>query len=90
MLEDVVERGCVKYTPLTAWFKIDREDPAARTVLYQDFPKKYWFVKKYHEWRVRVRHAPAIGRMYFAYPSQGERFYLRMLLTLLEHSLLKT
>ena len=33
-LHDVVERGRIKHTPLTAWFEMNREDPAARTVLY--------------------------------------------------------
>jgi hypothetical protein len=81
-LDDVIARGAAKDTPLTAWFKKNREDPTARTVLYQDFPKHYWYVKNDHEWRARAgRHPPAIGRMYFASPSQGERFYLRLLLT---------
>ena len=82
ILDEVVERGHVRHTALTAWFKKNQEDAAARTVLYQDFPKKYWYVKKTHEWKARTgRHPPAIGRMYFASPAQGERFYLRLLLT---------
>ncbi|KAK2464092.1 hypothetical protein APHAL10511_003894 [Amanita phalloides] len=82
MLDEVVERGRVKHTALTAWFEINEVDPAAGTILYQDFPKKYWYDKTAHAWKARVgKHPPAIGRMYFASPSPGERFYLRMLLT---------
>jgi len=79
---DVIERGNSRHTPLTAWFQKNRVDPAARTTLYQDFPKKYWYVKRSQEWRARTgRNPPAIGRMYFASPASGERFYLRLLLT---------
>jgi hypothetical protein len=79
---DVIERGSSRHTALTAWFKKNQVDPTARTVLYQDFPRKYWYVKKDREWRARTgRNPPAIGRMYFASPASGERFYLRLLLT---------
>jgi hypothetical protein len=43
---DVIERGSSRHTALTAWFKKNQDDPDARTVLYQDFPRKYWYVKK--------------------------------------------
>jgi len=53
----------------------------AKDILYQDFPKKFSFDKKTKTWKERTRSAPAIGRMYFASPAQGECFYLRLLLT---------
>ena len=31
-----------------------------------------------------MRGQPAVGRLYFASPAQGERFYLRMLLTVIK------
>ena len=82
-LDDVVERGEQRHTALTAWFLKNRDgnDLEARTILYQDFPKKYSYIKRTKRWEKHTRSAPAIGRMYFAAPNQGERFYLRLLLT---------
>lgn len=77
---DVLERGAAKETPLTAWFNINRTNEAARNTTYQDFPKTWVYDGKKKVWKVRKR-GYAIGRMYFASPVQGERFYLRLLLT---------
>jgi hypothetical protein len=52
----------------------------ANDVLYQDFPSKFVYDKKAHKWKPRQR-GFAIGRMYYAQPTAGERFYLRLLLT---------
>ena len=77
---DVVERGATKETHLTAWFKINQSNPEARNTTYQNFPKTWVFDSKTKLWKPRQR-GQAIGRMYFASPSSGERFYLRLLLT---------
>ena len=77
---DVVERGATKDTPLTAWFKINQTNPQARETTYQNFPKTWVYNKTDKVWRPRQQ-GKAIGRMYFASPSSGERFYLRLLLT---------
>jgi len=79
-LNDVLERGATKETPLTAWFKINQSNPEARTTTYQNFPRSWTYDKKKKCWKPRQR-GHAIGRMYFASPSSGERFYLRLLLT---------
>ena len=80
-VDEVLGRGALKKTPLTEWFKANETYPDARNTAYQDFPKKWVYVKEAKKWKPRERGPPAIGRMYFASPSQGERFYLRMLLT---------
>lgn len=77
---DVLERGANKETELTAWFKINQSNPAARNTTYQNFPKTWVYDKKKKVWSPRQKNK-AIGRMYFASPSSGERFYLRLLLT---------
>lgn len=79
-VDDVMERGATKETPLTAWFKINQSNPQARNTTYQNFPKTWVYDKKVKVWKPRQR-GQAIGRMYFASPSSGERFYLRLLLT---------
>jgi len=50
-------------------------------LLYQDYPSKNVWNVKGHKWTARTRKGFAIGRMYHAYPTSGERFYLRLLLT---------
>ena len=79
-VDDVMERGATKETPLTAWFKINQSNPQARNTTYQNFPKTWVFDPKIKVWKPRQQ-GQAIGRMYFASPSSGERFYLRLLLT---------
>jgi hypothetical protein len=80
-IDEVLGRETLKKTPLTAWFEANQAYPEACNTAYQDFPKKWVYVKKTKKWKPRERGPPAIGRMYFASPAQGERFYLRLLLT---------
>ena len=80
-VDEVLGRETLKKTPLTEWFKSNETYPEARNTAYQDFPKKWVYDKKVKKWHPRKCGAPAIGRMYFASPAQGEQFYLRMLLT---------
>ena len=79
-VNDVLDRASGN-TELTAWFDANRQYPDAHNTLYQDFPWTWVYVKKTKKWKPRERGAGAIGRMYFASPSQGERFYIRLLLT---------
>jgi hypothetical protein len=65
---------------LTAYFKANAELPEAPNYLYQDFPAHFTYLKQTKNWKIRKK-GHAIGRMYFASPSAGERYYLRMLLT---------
>ena len=83
-INEVVERGASKVTRLTAWFEANRKYEAARTVTYQEAPKSWVYNDKKKQWAPRQRGPPAIGRMWFVSPSQGERFYLRMLLTVVK------
>ena len=79
-VQAVVEQQGNKDTTLTAYFKANAEYPAARQLLYQDFPSKFVWKKNVRKWQPRRKHGFAIGRMYYAHPSSGERFYLRTLL----------
>jgi len=83
--EDIVTEHEARSTTLTGWFK---ENAAAvegddnLLLLYQDYPSmNVWITKGDHRWSKRTRDGFAIGRMYHAYPTSGERFYLRLLLT---------
>ena len=65
---------------LTAFFQYNADHHESRTLLYQDFPAKYVFNKKTKVWEPRKR-GFAIGRIYHCSPLAGERFYIRLLLT---------
>src|SRR5205814_5247787 len=55
-----------------------------RELLYQEFPIHMVWDLKHHRWNRRKRGVGnTIGRMYFVGPTGGERFYLRMLLTII-------
>ena len=78
-VQDVVQQQGNKDTILTAYFKANVEYSAARQLLYQDFPSKFVWKDELKKWQPRQK-GFAIGRMYYAHPGSGERFYLRTLL----------
>ena len=80
-LQDVVERTADKDTTLTGWFKFNAQNVHFRHLLYQDFPSKLVWNKGESIWTERQQDTFALGRMYHAHPTSGERFYLRLLLT---------
>jgi len=80
-LQRVVDRANSRYTTLTAWFQANLEDVAARVHKYSEFPNHYTWDETKHMWKPRKNAASAIGRLYMVQPSEGERYYLRTLLT---------
>jgi hypothetical protein len=81
---DVVARGGSRSTRLTAWFEANTKYEAAHTITYQDAPKLWVHNDKTKQWAPRQRGKPAVGRMWFVSPAQGEIFYLRTLLTVVK------
>ena len=79
-LQDVLTANANKATTLTGWFKANAESEANHDTLYQDFPSRMVWNKDTNRWTPRKQDF-AIGRMYHAHPTSGERFYLRLLLT---------
>ena len=65
---------------LTAYFKYNTEHADGRSILYPDFPAHYVYQRKERHWTPRQR-GFAIGRMWFVHFREGERFFLRQLLT---------
>ena len=76
------ERAAIRDNPSTldAFFRYNQQNEEARDVLYSNFPNGHTFVAKTKYWKIRQR-GFAIGRMYHCSPSSGERYYLRLLLT---------
>lgn len=68
-------------TTLTAFFQYNADHVHGRGILYQDFPSHFRWIPAERKWQIRQR-GTAIGRMYFCNPLQGERYYLRLLLTI--------
>ena len=75
----------VKDTTLMAFFKLNQEDEEARNYKYQDIPKYYtWQDNKWNKRKVQPEDGDiprTIGRINNVSPVQGERFYLRLLLS---------
>jgi len=66
-------------TTLIAYFKYNSEKADGREYLYHEFPLHYVYVRK-KGWKLRTQRR-SIGRMYAASPLMGERYDLRLLLT---------
>jgi hypothetical protein len=82
-LEEAVAQNEDKDTTLTGWFKanaLHQDDPVVTSTLYQNFPNRMVWHTDGRFWTVRQQQYQ-IGRMYYAHPSSGEHFYLRLLLT---------
>lgn len=69
----------IKNSTLTAWFRINSESSEARSIPYHLFPEHFTWNTSTGKWKPR-KSGNAIGRLYQANPSEGERFYLRLLL----------
>lgn len=79
-LADVINRDQSRTSMLTEFFAYCTNHPAATAdLLYPDAPKVLVWNKASRKWKARER-GYALGRLYFAPPSQGERYYLRLLL----------
>ncbi|PIA26331.1 hypothetical protein AQUCO_09500059v1 [Aquilegia coerulea] len=82
--EQVKEKAENQKSSLTAYFDWYRKNPTTKAYTYQEFPEHFRWCKDNKKWTPRVTSAFSIGRMYFANPNFGERFYLRLLLTVVK------
>lgn len=84
-LHDIVHDPLRYNTMLTEWFTANRLHADARTLTYLEFPSMWTWNSRKKLWSRRSRKSkkfgPKIGRIYHVYPSTGELFFLRMLLT---------
>jgi len=82
-LKDIIDNPKNHKTMLTEWFTANREHIEARELTYCEFPLKWRWEEKTKKWTKR-QHGFKIGRLYYVNPSEGERFYLRMLLMIVK------
>ncbi|CAB4425285.1 unnamed protein product [Rhizophagus irregularis] len=80
-LQNVIEHANTHPTTLIAWFQENLESTAAREYKYTDFPIHYTWDLSNHTWNLRKTATEAIGRLYMVQSSEGERYYLQILLT---------
>jgi hypothetical protein len=79
-LEDVVNRQGSNRTTLTQYFSKNLEEKSARKILYREFPEHYRWIPGRKLWQQRKQASAQIGRIVYANPAEGERYFLRVLL----------
>ena len=80
-MDSIISRAEHQSSTLTAFFFFFSSNPTARAFTYQEFPQYFVWNVTLKIWTPRQR-GYAIGPMYFVCPNSGERFYLRLLLTI--------
>jgi hypothetical protein len=78
-VQEVATRSAISRMMFIEWFKTNQESKVARILTFDQFPQQWVWNRKLKRWTMRKR-GFAIGRMYYAHPTSGERYYLRMLL----------
>ncbi|XP_027166398.1 uncharacterized protein LOC113766402 [Coffea eugenioides] len=82
-LDEVLNRAEEHSTMFIEWMKTNSTDTSAQQLTYADFPTQWTWKKKLRKW-VKRKFGRSIGRIFYAHPSTGERFYLRMLLNIVK------
>ena len=88
-VHEVLERP--QESMLTAFFKLNDNDPFAKTLLYNEVPAYYTWDSKNRVFRRRLRGEPVegedgvkkkdvLGRVYIVHPRHAECYFLRLLL----------
>src|SRR5919202_1908351 len=68
---------------LMAYFSYNALNNDGRQYLYHEFPTYFTYNQQRRAWQPRKK-GTAIGRMYHCSPLMGERYYLRLLLTVVK------
>jgi hypothetical protein len=78
-VEEVAAWSAISRTMLMELFKTNQELEAVGSLTFNQFPQQWVWNRKLKRWTMHKR-GFAIGRMYYAHLTSGERYYLRMLL----------
>ena len=70
----------IKESMFIAWMMKNTKDEDAKKLKYSEFLLHYTYDRKEREWKLRKR-GFCVGRLTQASPSQGELYFLRVLLT---------
>ncbi|XP_062119226.1 uncharacterized protein LOC133832974 [Humulus lupulus] len=78
-LSHIVQSDVFSRSMLTEFFRLNSYNEATRTLLYKEFPENFVWNQQQKIWTPRKK-GVVIGRVVSAYPTEGERYYLRLLL----------
>ncbi|XP_024200595.1 uncharacterized protein LOC112203930 [Rosa chinensis] len=78
-VENILADEHAQMSMLTEFFTINRMDEDARACLCREIPEHYRWDSSNKIWVKRRRNYKVIGRIYKVSPSEGEKFYLRVL-----------
>ncbi|XP_030970665.1 uncharacterized protein LOC115991053 [Quercus lobata] len=82
-LDNVLNIPGIEETKFTEWMKTNEAFEDARELTYAEFPTKWVWHSNDKQWQ-RRKSKYCIGRVYYAHPSSGKRFYLRILLNIVK------
>ncbi|XP_068466667.1 uncharacterized protein [Phaseolus vulgaris] len=80
-ISDVLNDDNTSKTMLTEFFSLNFRDPHSRSYLYREITQHYCWHNRQKEWYPRRSRKKVIGRIYTVSPSEGEKFFLRILLS---------
>ncbi|CAJ2669278.1 unnamed protein product [Trifolium pratense] len=80
-LKAVVAREWIQETMFTEWMRMNSMNQQARKLTYSEFPTKFVWDNGIKKWKERT-FGNTIGRIFYAHPTSGERYYLRILLNI--------
>jgi hypothetical protein len=80
-LEDVLARPSSSKSMLTQYFELNNKYPEARKWLYRELLEHYRWIAGEKKWQKRKTKKGQVGRLVYAHLAEGERYYLRVLLS---------
>nr|XP_017256445.1 PREDICTED: uncharacterized protein LOC108226004 [Daucus carota subsp. sativus] len=81
-LPEVVRRVDPDGTMFIQWMLNNRNDELGRDLTFIKYPTKFRWDASAKRWFRRKQNIEVVGRMVYAHPASGERFYMRLLLNL--------
>jgi len=85
-LDDVLDMARQRISMLTTWFQVNAVDPQVKQNTYTEFPMYYVWNRSVKKWTI-CQQRVCIKRLPFANPNSRERYYLRMLLTIVREAM---
>ncbi|XP_030479392.1 uncharacterized protein LOC115696639 [Cannabis sativa] len=79
-LNNILNSDRYQKSMLTEFFATNKVDENAKRLLYKEFPQHYVWDNQHKQWTPRKK-KKVIGRIVTANPLEGERYYLRSLLS---------
>jgi hypothetical protein len=82
-LTKIVSKERTGITKFTQWMQTNKECEEARELTYAQFPSKWVWKRAQLKWSKRKK-GRSVGRIYYAHPASGEKYYMRMLLNVVK------